>query len=156
MVGGEGIMQIMTSKNFFVLLQVRAAICFIILSFVSGIIAALNLQVSIIFALMAVILYLVISIFYIRAYVRSVLVAKIDENLVVKRGVFFSVIQVLPPRLMRYIKISKTPLSGILDVYKVSIYTSSSMVKICGINKKSAKLITDIADSAKVIKNERF
>lgn len=143
-------MKITASQNYAMLLQIRAAIYLILSSFVTGVLAALNIKLSIAFAAVSILLYSVAAIFYIRRFVLSLSVIIEYDRLVIKRGVFFVREELLPLNSVKYIEVSRTPFSRLLDVYTVIAHTSSGAIRIHGSDRNGADLLVNSVEGNRV------
>lgn len=139
-------MKFTASQNYKTLLQLRLAICLVTAAFAVGVLAALNVLLSIIFAVIIVLLYGFAAVFYIRFFAQSLSVTVQDCKIVVKRGVLYSVTALLPLEHIRYVEIKSSPLGKLLDVFTVIAHTSSRKVKIYGLNMHSAQRLVRLAE----------
>lgn len=145
-------MIIEASKNYALLLQLKAAALLVFLSFLSGAIAAISIPFAVVFGITALTLYLLTALFYIRLFVASLSVHREDDRLIIRKGVIIERTAALPLLSVRYFRVKKTPLSALFGICTVSAHTSSGRVLMFGLDKESADRIINCTEEKEVEK----
>ena len=145
-------MIIEASKNYALLLQLKAAALLVFLSFLSGAIAAISLPFAVVFGITTLALYLLTALFYIRLFVASLSVCREDDRLIIKKGVIIERTAALPILSVRYFRVKKTPLSALFGICTVSAHTSSGRVLMFGLDKEDADRIISCTEEKEVEK----
>lgn len=140
-------MEISATKKFSALLQFRAAVAAIVVAFFVGMVAALDSGIALAFGSVFALIYLIAATVYIPLFSSSVRVKANNETLISDKGAFFKVTAVVPLRSVRYLQLKKTPISVLMNVCKLVLYTSSGRVVIFGIAVSEAEKIEKLINS---------
>lgn len=145
-------MIIEASKNYALLLQLKAAAFLVFLSFLSGALAVISFEFAAVFGAVSLMFYLLSALFYIRRFVNSLYACIDGEKLIIKKGVIIEKCLILPLSKVRYYRVRKTPLSGLMGICTVIVYTSSGRVAIFGLNNKAADELANCTEVDKIEK----
>lgn len=145
-------MIIEASKNYALLLQLKAAAFLVFLSFLSGAFAVISFELAAVFGGASLLLYILSALFYIRRFVNSLYTHIDSERLTVKKGVIIERCLILPLSKVRCYRVRKTPLSSLMGICTVIVYTSSGRAAIFGLDNKAADKLANCTEVDKIEK----
>ncbi len=134
-------MKLFPADNYFLLLQIRAAVAVAAASFLSGAAAAFSLFGAAFIETAFLSVYFIAAVFYIRPFTRALCVKADNGILLISKGVIFARSISVPLGAVRYFERRCSLLSRALGVYSVIAHTSSGNVRIGGLDLSAAEAI---------------